>query len=535
MNLKRYILSFLLLSTINICAQFNNNNIDFLGHLSYDIELNDIWGFVGSDSNEYALVGTREGFSIVDVNDSENLNEIWNIAGNYTIWRDVKEYQNYAYVVNDNGNQGILIVDMNNIPDTTMMRYKYWQDTSYTAHNVFIENGFMYLFGTPYANGGALIYSLEDPWNPSLIGEVDFAYIHDGTVRNDTLWAANINDGYFSIIDVSDKSNPILLAEASTPYNFTHNCWPNDDGKYVFTTDERPGAPVAAYNISNYNRINLVDEYRTSQSNEVIPHNTIYKDGFLLTSYYRDGLTITDVHHPEAMVEVGYFDTSPEFEGDGYNGAWGIYPFLPSGNILISDIETGLYVLKFKEYRASHIDIQVFNVIDSNTIPLVDVYEDDQLLLETDISGHVLEGFAFTDTFDVIIEKDGYQLDTIRFQLANGKIDSHLVYLVPDSLPACYPCVEDNKDSIIDSIPTMINSIAYQISIFPNPATDHIYIKSDQVINSIEVLDLTGRLVQSSVIDLKETSISTNHLEKGIYILNVFCGQTRMTQKIILA
>ncbi len=57
-----------------------------------------------------------------------------------------------------------------------------------------------------------------------------------------------------------------------------------------------------------------------------------------MTAYYRDGVVITDVTNPSVMVKTGEYDTSP-LSGSGYNGSWGVYPYLPSGNIIASDME----------------------------------------------------------------------------------------------------------------------------------------------------------------------------------------------------
>ena len=65
---------------------------------------------------------------------------------------------------------------------------------------------------------------------------------------------------------------------------------------------------------------------------------------FLVTAYYRDGVIITDAHYPDNMIKTGNYDTSP-LSGDGFNGCWGSWPYLPSGNIIASDMEEGLFIL----------------------------------------------------------------------------------------------------------------------------------------------------------------------------------------------
>ena len=203
-----------------------------------------------------------------------------------------------------------------------------------TAHNIYIdENGVLYVFGANYGIGGALMYDLvANPENPPLLGVFNDYYLHDGMVRGDTLWGGAINDGVFTVIDVSDKQNPEIIGSHATPNNFSHNCWISDDGDYLFTTDEVSGAYVAAYDVSNLNDIEEVDRIQAwSPQTNVIPHNTHVDGDFIVTSYYADGVSVVDVSNPSNMVEVGYYDTSEDYSGSGFNGAWGAYPWLPSG------------------------------------------------------------------------------------------------------------------------------------------------------------------------------------------------------------
>ena len=65
-------------------------------------------------------------------------------------------------------------------------------------------------------------------------------------------------------------------------------------------------------------------------------------------SNYRRGLTVFDITDPNQPNEIGFFDTypSPAENSATFAGAWGTYPFLPSGNILITDSSYGLFVVK---------------------------------------------------------------------------------------------------------------------------------------------------------------------------------------------
>ena len=68
-------------------------------------------------------------------------------------------------------------------------------------------------------------------------------------------------------------------------------------------------------------------------------------------AHYKRGLVIFDSTTPTALTEIGSFDTyqSPSANSAGTDGVWGVYPFLPSGTLLVSDIENGLFMLKKNE------------------------------------------------------------------------------------------------------------------------------------------------------------------------------------------
>ena len=205
----------------------------------------------------------------------------------------------------------MLIVDLNDLTGET---YSFTNDFFNEAHNLFIdENGYLYAFGGDPS--GAIILNLNnDPTNPTLEGVFSDYYLHDGMVRNDTLWGGAISAGRFVVVDVTDKSNPTLMSSHATSSNFTHNCWISEDGNTLFTTDEVSGAYIGAYNVSNiYNieEMDLIQEW-TGLGN-VVPHNTHVIGNYLVTSYYTSGVTI-DASDPYNSAEFAYFDTSPQYD-----------------------------------------------------------------------------------------------------------------------------------------------------------------------------------------------------------------------------
>ena len=155
------------------------------------------------------------------------------------------------------------------------------------------------------------------------------------------MYVGCIYEGDLYVVDVSDKTNPQNLGNVGTPSAFTHNAWVSDNGDYVFTTDEVSDAYLGSYDISDLNNIQEVDRIQSNSGSNSIPHNTHVDGNFIITSYYRDGTVIHDITNPNNLIEVAHYDSSP-LSGDGFDGCWGTYPFLPSGNIISSDINLSL-------------------------------------------------------------------------------------------------------------------------------------------------------------------------------------------------
>jgi choice-of-anchor B domain-containing protein len=416
-------------------------NMSLLSNLIYDSStsqyVSDIWGY-SNDSSEYALVGLYDGISIVDVTDPYSPNEVVFYPGPESNWRDLKTYGDYLYCVNETSG-GLQIINLLEVisgdTNATYIENIYLGFTE--AHNIYIdENGILYVFGSNYGAGGAIMFDLNsDPENPTILGDYSLSYFHDGMVRGDTLWGGAIYNGEFSVVDVSDKANPVLLATHSTPHAFTHNCWISDDGSTLFTTDEVSGAFVTAYDVSDINDIEELDLIQAwSSDTDVIPHNTHVNGDFLITSYYRDGLSVVDASNPSNLIEVAYFDSSPLYSGSGFNGAWGTYPFLPSGNILVSDRENGLLVLKPNYTNASFIEGYVTS--SSNGAPISNVtvsISGSNNPSITALNGFYETGIANAGTYDIYVTASGYVSDTLNVTLSSEFITQLDIELAPSN------------------------------------------------------------------------------------------------------
>lgn len=430
-------------AVLGLCTQASAQfNLNLLGNLNYTPQLSSLTGYAAS-GKEYAIVGLDNGTSIVDITNPTAPTQLFFVPGPGGIWREMRVWSDYAYVVNET-DSGLLIINLTNLPSS--ITYKKWTGnngvTFTTVHSIHIdEQGYGYLFGSD-APGTVICDFFTDPWNPSVVTRYNVNYVHDGFVRGDTLWAAQISAGNFAVVDVSDKSVSVIppskvMATQNTPSNFTHNCWLTNDGKYLFTTDEVSNAYIASYDVSDLSDIKEIDRVQHNPGSGSIPHNTyVVNPGngtFLVTAYYRDGVTIHDVTHPDNIIEMGYYDTSP-LSGNGFDGVWGVYPYLPSGNIIASDMQQGLFILGPTYQQACYLEGLVTDSLNSTPVTGADVtiavapYANTQ----SRITGEYKTGFQTSGLYDITFSKVGYYPKTVTAVSVNhGVITTLNVALKP--------------------------------------------------------------------------------------------------------
>lgn len=425
------VLGFLALST-----QAQDLNIVQRSRVPYPGTSN-IWGHVDSTGKEYALVGANNQLSIVDVTNPVAPVKKFAVPGPNSAWREIRTWGKYAYVTTEGGG-GLTIVDMRFLPDTIYHK-QYTGNGAINGlldaiHALHIDNGKLYLYGGDLQGGRAKIFSLSDPWNPNYLGTVSDDYVHDGFVKNDTLYSCQIYDGVMEIIDARNPAAPVIIGSQVTPKQFTHNSWMSTNGKVMYTTDEVTGSWVTSYDISDIQNIKELDRYIHNNSGS-IGHNTYvlnssaitgYNTDFLWTSYYTDGITVVDAARPDNLVEIGYFDSSPNFSGNGFHGAWGVYPYLPSGNVLISDIERGMLVVTPTYKRASYLEGIITDAI--TNVPIagatITVLGKTSLNGTTNLSGVYKNGTVDTGMYVVEISSQGYVTKTVNVVLQSGQVTS---------------------------------------------------------------------------------------------------------------
>lgn len=360
--MRRYLLLsfFLCISFLNI--SFGQIEATLLGNwqdqslpatFAFDNPYNEVWGFVHNGA-EYAVIGSTLGTHFIALDGPNAFTEIAYVAGRAQgtglIHRDFHTYQNYLYAVADEGPSSLQIIDFTNLPNSVEVVYDS-QDLIVTSHNIFIDEPNALLYST---TGGIL--SLSNPEVPVKVG--DIPGFHDLFVKDNIFYG---NNGFNGLLvgDCANAANCNFIGDLSNYVNngYNHSGWLSEDGTHYFMCDETGGADVKSVNIENLDAIEVVDRFNSGNLNPShVAHNAMVRGDLLFVSYYTDGLQVFDVSDPTSVYKKYYYDTYPGTFDAGFQGAWGIYALLPSGRILISDMQTGLYVVEIPDTPGTFVE-----------------------------------------------------------------------------------------------------------------------------------------------------------------------------------
>jgi choice-of-anchor B domain-containing protein len=319
-----------------------------------DSKYNDVWGFA-QNGEEYAVIGSTKGTHIVQIMDDNSMIFRDFVIGTEmsmsVVHRDFHDYNGYLYSICQQGMSSLQISDLRYLPDSIDEVYN--SDTLFrVAHNIFIDTATARMYVCGPAGKAMSIYSLENPELPELL--LDFTgvnYVHDAFVRNDTAFLNCGDDGLY-VFDFSNVTSPRMLGylQFYPDKGYNHAGWLSADGNTYIFADETPGKAMKVCDVSDLTDIQVLSTFIAEEPNistSHLPHNLMYKDGYAFVSHYNDGLQIFDLRNRENPISIGYFDTYPTEHHSDYRGAWGIYSFLPSGRILVSDRQTGLHLFHF--------------------------------------------------------------------------------------------------------------------------------------------------------------------------------------------
>ena len=340
------------------------------------VEGNDSWGWTDSfDGKEYALMGLDDGTAFVDISDPEvplYLGKLPSATVNSS-WRDIKVYEDYAFIVSEAPGHGLQVFDLSKLRSVKTQQ-TFDSDLNFNefgnAHNIAInkESGFAYVLGSKLFDGGPAFIDINSPLNPSIVGGYSFSsYTHDAQVvkyhgpdtrfkEKEILFGSNSVGGennQLIILDVTDKKNPELISSIEySNAGYTHQGWISDDHKYFFLGDELDELKIGhrtktrVFDIQNLENPIIHNTYYGQTAS--IDHNLYVKGSKIYMANYTSGMRVVDFNNisDNDFREEGYFDTYPSDNSTNFFGAWNVYPFFSSGVILISDINYGLFIVK---------------------------------------------------------------------------------------------------------------------------------------------------------------------------------------------
>ncbi|MFD2725005.1 choice-of-anchor B family protein [Hyunsoonleella rubra] len=335
---------------------------------------NDCWGWVDPDTQkEYALFCGTTGMAFVDITVPNAPVVIGSLptATVSSAWRDVKVFNNYAFVVADRATtHGMQVFDLTRLRNVPNPPETFTADAQYTgfgsAHNIVINEstGYAYAVGTSRSGtfaGGPLFVDIQNPMMPMDAGGFS-GYAHDAQVvlynGPDTAHIGKeiligSNEDEVVIVDVTSKSNPVLLSRISySNVGYTHQGWFTEDMRYFILGDEideidfGTNTRTIVFDFSDLDDPKFHMEYLGTSA--AIDHNGYVKGNDYFLASYAAGMRVLDITNisSQSITESAYFDTHPEDNSTSFRGAWSVYPYLPSGNIIISDMNRGLFVVR---------------------------------------------------------------------------------------------------------------------------------------------------------------------------------------------
>tara|TARA_A100000171_G_C2140315_1_gene154839 strand:+ start:11150 stop:13066 length:1917 start_codon:yes stop_codon:yes gene_type:complete len=338
---------------------------------------NDSWGWTDpANGNEYALVGLDNGTAFINISNPTSpvyLGKLPTHTSSST-WRDIKVYNNHAFVVSEAGGHGMQVFDLTRLRTVTSPPVTFTEDAHFggfgSAHNIVIneETGYAYPVGANDFNGGPIFINIQNPLNPVQEGGYGMdSYSHDAQIvtycgpdpdYNGREILIGSNEDEVIIADITDKSNPVGISSITYPNtSYTHQGWFTEDQSFFILGDEIDeldngfNTRNIVFDLTDLDNPSLSFEY--TGPTEAIDHNGYTRGTKFYMANYRAGLRVIDITDIAngTMTEEGFFDSYPNNNNASFSGAWSVYPYFESGNIVISDINRGFLLVKSSSYE----------------------------------------------------------------------------------------------------------------------------------------------------------------------------------------
>ena len=388
-----------------------------------DARFSDVWGFY-QNGNRYCALGSTEGVEIFSVT-ADKLSWICQRRGAFegftVVHRDMKTYDDYLYVVGDEGTATLQIFDLSYLPDSISKVY----DSNALfgiCHNIFIDSSTAKLYACGPNNLGMKVIDITNPVAPMLL--VDFnivAYVHDCYVKNDTAFLNCGQDG-LHIYDFSGTI-PIQLGVLDFYANqgYNHSGWMSASGDHYAFIDETKGTKVKLCELNDLASIQIDELFGTDEFQDYTAHNVFVLENLAFVAYYNEGLRIYDISK-KPIKEIAHFDTFEDETLYTQNGAWGVYVFEDENQILIADRQNGLHLFSFP----------------------IDLFESGN-------TGTYISSTPFIDASSKLLPRDNFEMDNLKFSIS--ALDGSIVYL------------QENYKNWVD-IPLSLRAGAYMYGIY---------------------------------------------------------------------
>ncbi|MHB1049353.1 MAG: choice-of-anchor B family protein [Bacteroidota bacterium] len=540
----------------------NSYNISLFGTIDHytgganGADYSEIWGWTDTtDNREYAIIGTSQGTSIIDITELplKEASFHYGPPSGYN-YHEFRTYKNFLFIgaegTNSEKRPGIQIVDLSTLPDSGTFKKTYtWIDTTNfstnstklynRAHTVSIEKNFLYVNGGDF--GGTRIMDITDPLNPLQVGSYgkgSTPYVHDSYIRNDTLYAAAINAGRLDIVDMTAKGHftqdtpgKVISKTPTVPEARTHQVWLSEDGNFMFVATEVTGGHLHIYNISDRTSPVEIAAWKSDPAKSI--HNVFVKGDFLYVAYYGDGLRILDIKNPYNPIEVAFYDTYPgplQFPHHSvFHGAWGVYPYFPSGKIAVSDMNTGLYVFNVDLKHGGNVvgiirDASTQTPLSGTTVRILETGRSQV----TTATGIYRYGNA-AGLHNVVFSKTGYVADTLSITTPEGTTDTVYVNLV-----------QENASSVNDRTELPTSFVLRQN--FPNPFNPRTVISYSipaPASVTLSVFNTLGQKIRTLVNTVQRSGehyieFDASALTSGVYYYTLTVGNYSAARKMIV-
>ena len=338
----------------------------------------DSWGWTDPQTGkEYALMGVNNGTVFIDISDPfnpKNLGKLRTHNNVNSLWRDIKTYSNYAYIVSEANGHGMQVFDLTQLrglsanPGRTFSETKHYNAFGH-AHNIVINEatGYAYIVGSGLYSGGPHFINLQNPANPVNAGGYSSDnYTHDAQVvlyngpdpdyqGREILIGSN--ESKIVIVDITNKNSPTKISSITySSFNYTHQGWFTEDERYFILGDEEDevhhgfNTRTLIFDFNDLDNPVLKSTYYGAT--QAIDHNGYVRGNRFYLANYEAGiriLKIDDIANGN-MTEVNSFDTYPEADSADFHGVWNIYPYFESGNLLVSDYTRGFFLIKDPNY-----------------------------------------------------------------------------------------------------------------------------------------------------------------------------------------